>query len=115
MAGRSGRDELLAHLRTLKRSLYPYQREGVRRFFEEERLLLADDMGLGKTTQAVAACHALFKAGRVSRRPAHRAGVAQAAVGARVAGDDRRPHRRRRGAPRGARPPVRGAVERASW
>src|SRR5690606_40508388 len=31
------------------------------------RLLLADDMGLGKTTQAIAACHALFRAGRVQR------------------------------------------------
>ena len=67
LAGRAGRDELLSHLRTLKRSLYPYQRDGVRRFFEEERLLLADDMGLGKTTQAVAACHALFHARRVTR------------------------------------------------
>ena len=67
LAGRAGRDELLSHLRTLKRSLYPYQRDAARRFFEEERLLLADDMGLGKTTQAVAACHALFHARRVTR------------------------------------------------
>jgi len=67
IAGRAQRDELLTHLRSLKRSLYAYQLEGVRRFFEEERLLLADDMGLGKTTQAVAACHALFRAGRVTR------------------------------------------------
>jgi hypothetical protein len=67
LAGRARRDELLSHLRTLKRSLYPYQRDGVRRFFEEERLLLADDMGLGKTTQAVAACHALFQSRRVTR------------------------------------------------
>lgn len=67
LAGRDARDQLTSHLRTLKRSLYPYQREGVRRFFEEERLLLADDMGLGKTTQAVAGCHALFHAGRASR------------------------------------------------
>jgi hypothetical protein len=67
LAGRAARDQLMGHLRTLKRSLYPYQCEGVRRFFEEERLLLADDMGLGKTTQAVAACHALFRAGRVAR------------------------------------------------
>jgi SNF2 family DNA or RNA helicase len=67
LAGRGARDELLSQLRTLKRSLYPYQREGVRRFFEEERLLLADDMGLGKTTQAVAGCHALFHTGRIAR------------------------------------------------
>jgi hypothetical protein len=67
IAGRAGRDDLLRHLCSLKRSLYPYQREGARRFFEEERLLLADDMGLGKTIQAVAACHALFHARRVTR------------------------------------------------
>ncbi len=60
-------DRLLDQTRTLKRTLYPYQREGVRRFFEAERLLLADDMGLGKTTQAIAACHALFRTKRVSR------------------------------------------------
>jgi len=67
LAGRRERDELLGHLRSLRRTLYPYQREGIRRFFEEQRLVLADDMGLGKTTQAVAACHALLRAGRVSR------------------------------------------------
>ena len=54
-------------LSTLRRKLYPYQREGVRRFLETGCLLLADDMGLGKTTQAVAACHALFEIGRVKR------------------------------------------------
>ena len=43
-------------LQTLKQPLYPYQREGVDRFFEQGRLLLADDMGLGKTAQAIAAC-----------------------------------------------------------
>ena len=57
----------LAALRTLKRRLYPYQREGVTRFLTAGRLLLADDMGLGKTTQAIAACHALFTSGRVKR------------------------------------------------
>jgi hypothetical protein len=57
----------LRHLRTLKRTLYPYQREGVTRFLETGRLLLADDMGLGKTTQAVASCHALHRAGAVKR------------------------------------------------
>jgi hypothetical protein len=54
-------------LQTLKQPLYPYQREGVDRFFEQGRLLLADDMGLGKTAQAIAACHALWHTGRVRR------------------------------------------------
>ena len=54
-------------LGTLERKLYPYQREGVARLLEQGRLLLADDMGLGKTTQAIAACHALFRAGRVRK------------------------------------------------
>jgi hypothetical protein len=58
---------LLKHLAQLKRKLYPYQREGVKRFLEAGRLLLADDMGLGKTTQAIAAGHALFAAGRIRR------------------------------------------------
>jgi SNF2 family DNA or RNA helicase len=57
----------LAHLRGLKRHLYPYQLEGVKRFLEQGRLLLADDMGLGKTTQAIACCHALFHCGKVKR------------------------------------------------
>src|SRR5690606_31146568 len=57
----------LAELRSLGRRLYPYQREGVERCLRAGRLLLADDMGLGKTTQAIATCHALFKAGRVRR------------------------------------------------
>ncbi len=54
-------------LGTLSRKLYPYQIEGVRRFFTEGRLLLADDMGLGKTAQAIAACHALWRTGKVRR------------------------------------------------
>ncbi len=54
-------------LRTLKRRLYPYQLEGVSRLLATGRLLLADDMGLGKTAQAIAACHALWAAGRVQR------------------------------------------------
>ena len=54
-------------LSTLRRTLYPYQIEGVRRIFERGRLLLADDMGLGKTTQAIAACHGLFRAGCAKR------------------------------------------------
>jgi hypothetical protein len=58
---------LRAALRSLKQPLYPYQREGVARFLVRGRLLLADDMGLGKTAQAIAACHALWRAGRVRR------------------------------------------------
>ncbi len=57
----------LTHLKGLKRKLYPYQLEGVGRFFDQGRLLLADDMGLGKTTQAIACCHALYHAGKVKR------------------------------------------------
>jgi SNF2-related domain/Helicase conserved C-terminal domain len=57
----------LTALRTLKRRLYPYQKEGVERFLSAGRLLLADDMGLGKTTQAIASCHALYESGRVVR------------------------------------------------
>jgi hypothetical protein len=66
-AGRLGAEAALAKLGSLGRVLYPYQLDGVRRFLEEQRLLLADDMGLGKTTQAIAACHALYEAGRVRR------------------------------------------------
>jgi hypothetical protein len=66
-AGRAAAAEVLPHLETLRRTLYPYQLEGVVRFLERQRLLLADDMGLGKTTQAIAACHALYAAGRVER------------------------------------------------
>ena len=54
-------------LHSLKRRLYPYQREGVERFLTAGRLLLADDMGLGKTVQAIAACHALWGTGAVQR------------------------------------------------
>jgi hypothetical protein len=54
-------------LRSLKQPLYRYQRDGVERFLVRGRLLLADDMGLGKTAQAIAACHALWHAGRVRR------------------------------------------------
>jgi superfamily II DNA or RNA helicase len=63
----SAASDAMRALRTLKRKLYPYQREGVARFFSAGRLLLADDMGLGKTTQAIAACHGLFEAGLVRR------------------------------------------------
>jgi hypothetical protein len=54
-------------LRSLKHRLYPYQREAVERFLTRGTLLLADDMGLGKTAQAIAACHALWRVGRVRR------------------------------------------------
>ena len=37
------------------RSLYPYQREGIRFAFERGRTIIADEMGLGKTIQAIAA------------------------------------------------------------
>jgi superfamily II DNA or RNA helicase len=60
-------DAPLKTLVSLKQRLFPYQREGVRRFLERGRLLLADDMGLGKTAQAIAACHALWHAGRIRR------------------------------------------------
>ena len=68
-ASQSARDlnPLKASLRTLKQRLYPYQRDAVERFLSRGRLLLADDMGLGKTAQAIAACHALWHAGRVRR------------------------------------------------
>jgi hypothetical protein len=57
----------LKSLKSLRRKLYPYQREGVKRFFERGRLLLADDMGLGKTTQAIAACHGLLASHSIER------------------------------------------------
>jgi hypothetical protein len=65
-AGR-GLTRLRGALRGLRQPLYPYQLEGVARFLDRGRLLLADDMGLGKTAQAIAACHALWRAGRVRR------------------------------------------------
>ncbi|MFO0958202.1 MAG: SNF2-related protein [Isosphaeraceae bacterium] len=54
-------------IKGLKKSLYPYQKEGVSRFLSTGRLLLADDMGLGKTAQAIAAADILRRAGRVRR------------------------------------------------
>lgn len=54
-------------LQTLGRTLYPYQRAAVARFFTTGRLLLADDMGLGKTTQAIAICDGLVSARRIRR------------------------------------------------
>ena len=69
LASQGARDlpRLREALRTLRQRLYAYQREGVERFLSRGRLLLADDMGLGKTAQAIAACHALWHAGRVRR------------------------------------------------
>ncbi len=62
-----GSTEIRDGFRGLKRSLYPYQRDGVQRFLANGRLLLADDMGLGKTAQAIAACEILWRSGRVRR------------------------------------------------
>jgi hypothetical protein len=59
--------EATALLAGMKRKLFPYQRDGVKRFLEAGRLLLADDMGLGKTAQAIAACHVLTSSGRARR------------------------------------------------
>ncbi len=59
--------EIRRHCDTLREKLFLYQREGVRRFLERGRLLLADDMGLGKTAQAIAACHVLVRSGRARR------------------------------------------------
>lgn len=64
---RAASKQAMKCLGTLRRKLYPYQRESVARFFELGRLLLADDMGLGKTTQAIASCHGLFESGRIRR------------------------------------------------
>ena len=50
-----------------RRRLYAYQKEGVRRFLAQGRLVLADDMGLGKTTQAAVAATALHDAGLARR------------------------------------------------
>ena len=47
--GRPHRADIAGALRSLKRRLYPYQRDGVRRFLAAGRLVLAADMGLGKT------------------------------------------------------------------
>ena len=63
----SARKPLERALRSLKQPLYRYQRDGVEQFLARGRLLLADDMGLGKSAQAIAACHALWHAGRVRR------------------------------------------------
>ncbi len=59
--------ELRSAFKGMKRTLYPYQREGVERFLDTGRLLLADDMGLGKTAQAIASTDILWRTGRVRR------------------------------------------------
>ena len=53
--------EQKAVMKGLKCPLYPYQRDGVKRFLETGQLLLADDMGLGKTAQAIACCDILWR------------------------------------------------------
>lgn len=58
---------LKSHLPSLKKKLFPFQRESVTRFLERGLLLIADDMGLGKTAQAIACCHLLWKAKAVHR------------------------------------------------
>lgn len=59
--------EQKAVMKRLKCPLYPFQRDGVKRFLETGQLLLADDMGLGKTAQAIACCDILWRTGRVRR------------------------------------------------
>jgi len=59
--------EQKAVMKGLKCPLYPYQRDGVKRFLETGHLLLADDMGLGKTAQAIVCCDILWRTGRVRR------------------------------------------------
>jgi superfamily II DNA or RNA helicase len=54
-------------LRSLRRRMYPCQREAAHRSLRTGRLLLADGMGLGKTTQAIACCHALLESKTVRR------------------------------------------------
>jgi superfamily II DNA or RNA helicase len=54
-------------LKALKRPLYPYHNEAVKKFLTTGRILLADDMGLGKTAQAIACVNVLWRARRVKR------------------------------------------------
>lgn len=46
-------------MESFKRTLLPFQREGVEFFRGNYHALLADDMGTGKTTQALAALHSI--------------------------------------------------------
>lgn len=48
------------------KSLYPYQKEGVRFLIEHPHALLADEMGLGKSIQAIVALRLLFGAASVT-------------------------------------------------
>jgi SNF2-related domain len=59
--------EIQQAIEGLKRTLYPYQKEGVGRFLAEGRLLLADDMGLGKTAQAISSVDILWRSRRIRR------------------------------------------------
>ncbi len=59
--------EIHQAIQGLKRTLYPYQKEGVERFLADGRLLLADDMGLGKTAQAISSCDILWRTRRIRR------------------------------------------------
>ena len=59
--------EIHEAIKGLKRTLYPYQKEGVERFLTDGRLLLADDMGLGKTAQAISSCDILWRSRRIRR------------------------------------------------
>ncbi len=51
----------------LKKSLYPYQREGALHLAGKGRAILADEMGLGKTVQAIAAALLLREVADVRR------------------------------------------------
>ena len=59
--------EMREAFKSMKRPLYPYQRDGVERFLAAGHLLLADDMGLGKTAQAITCCDILKRTGRIRR------------------------------------------------
>ena len=59
--------EIHGAIEGLKRTLYPYQKEGVERFLTDGRLLLADDMGLGKTAQAISSTDILWRSRRIRR------------------------------------------------
>ncbi len=59
--------EIREAIKGLKRTLYPYQKEGVERFLGQGRLLLADDMGLGKTAQAISCTDILWRSRRIRK------------------------------------------------
>jgi superfamily II DNA or RNA helicase len=60
-------DSITQAIASLKRQLYPYQKEGVERFLMNGRLLLADDMGLGKTAQAISCAEILWRSKKIRR------------------------------------------------